>query len=72
MYPTSDAFRQAVRQSHTAVSTAEVWRGLQKILDLDGERKSVDAPDVHGRVLGERKRQRPDSLDTFRRNHPFR
>jgi hypothetical protein len=35
MYPTSDAFRQAVRQSHTAVSTAEVWRGLQKILDLD-------------------------------------
>lgn len=35
MYPTSDAFRRAVSTSHTAVSTAEVWRGLQKILDLD-------------------------------------
>lgn len=35
MYPTSDTFRRAVRGSHTAVSTAEVWRGLQKILDLD-------------------------------------
>lgn len=35
MYPTSDTFRLAVRTSHTAVATAEVWRGLQKILDLD-------------------------------------
>lgn len=34
MYPTTDAFRAAVRTSHTVVSTAEVWRGSQKVLDL--------------------------------------
>ena len=34
MYPTSNAFRSAVRTSHTAVSKAEVWRGSQKVLDL--------------------------------------
>jgi hypothetical protein len=41
MYPTTDAFRAAVRESHTAVATAEVWRGLQKILDLDVDEGSV-------------------------------
>lgn len=35
MYPTSDTFRQVIRGSHVVVSTAEVWRGSQKILDLD-------------------------------------
>ena len=34
MYPTSDAFRAAVRSSHVTVSLAEIWRGSQKILDL--------------------------------------
>lgn len=34
MYPTTDTFRAEVRKSHTAVATAEVWRGSQKVLDL--------------------------------------
>lgn len=35
MYPTTDAYRAAIRKSHVAVSTAEIWRDSQKILDLD-------------------------------------
>lgn len=35
MYPTTDAYRAAIRQSHIAVATVEVWRDTQKILDLD-------------------------------------
>lgn len=41
MYPVSDAFRAAVRESHVAVSRAEIWRGLQHILDLDVDEGSV-------------------------------
>lgn len=35
MYPTSASYRAAVRTSHVAVAAAEVWRGSQKLLDLD-------------------------------------
>lgn len=41
MYPTSDVYRAAIRSSHTAVATAEVWRDTQKILDLDIDSGSV-------------------------------
>jgi hypothetical protein len=41
MYPVSDAFRLAVRESHTSVARAEVWRGSQHILDLDIDSGSV-------------------------------
>lgn len=35
MYPTSDAYKAAIRSTHVAVSTAEVWSGSLKLLDLD-------------------------------------
>jgi len=35
MYPTSDDFRTEVRKSHVAIAKAEIWRGSQKVLDLD-------------------------------------
>lgn len=35
MYPTSDAYKAAIRSTHVAVSTAEVWAGSLKLLDLD-------------------------------------
>lgn len=41
MYPVSDAFRVAVRQSHVAVARAEVWRGSQRLFDLDIDEGSV-------------------------------
>jgi len=35
MYPASNEFRAAVRDSHVAISRAEVWRDSVRILDLD-------------------------------------
>jgi hypothetical protein len=35
MYPTSAAFKQAVRSSHVAVIKAEVWDGATKVLTLE-------------------------------------
>lgn len=42
MYPTTDAFRLAVKQSHTVSTRVEVWSGSQKLFNLDVSTGSVD------------------------------
>lgn len=42
MYPTSTAFKSAVRGSHKAIVKAEVWKQNQKILDLNVDAGSVE------------------------------
>lgn len=42
MYPVSQAFKTAVRQSHKVVTRAEVWKGDQKLRELDVASGSVE------------------------------
>ncbi len=41
MYPSSAAFKDAIRENHTVVSKAEIWNQDSKILDLDIDSGSV-------------------------------
>lgn len=42
MFPVSDTFKQAIRQTHKAVVRAEVWRGDVKVLSLEPLSGSVE------------------------------
>ena len=68
MYPVSEQFRAAVRRPHTAIVKAEVWRGDEKLLELQPLEGSVE---VDGRRAVRRTcsvsfySQRPQRIDTY-------